>query len=111
MGMTVKTLEVIIEERAQKRLNEDFENLIISVKNSKFFNSKVFDKSFVSSPSTNSTENLRGSFWSVKSLLFQSLFEEYKNQYIEDETKDFLKEIEELKLRVQDLELDKEYPT
>lgn len=105
--MTTETLQDVINKRAEAKLKKDLNFLANLYVMDNFKYSQIFEKVFVNIGTAEKPENVKAiNVFSSNRRIYREAFDKNIDRYIKDETELFLKEIEQLKERVETLEGD-----
>jgi hypothetical protein len=108
----VNTLQKAINDRAEKRLNEDLKTLFnnITTQVGLIVFRDVVEGIYVKMPkeveNEGKSESMRSALWSSSSIVGKHIYSKMIDKYIEDETKSFISSLDEMKNRLHDLEND-----
>lgn len=105
--MTIGTLQKIINKRAEEKLEKDLRFLthLYQIDNYKYH--KILEDVYVDIGTNEKSDKVPAhAVFKKTGRLYREAFDKNINRYIEEETKLFIKEIEDLKNRTENLESD-----
>jgi hypothetical protein len=98
--MDIETIQTIIDERAEKRLNARVDNLINGIRNDNDFMNFIADYKI---KVKENEINLRVAFWDNDSSLMREFKKSIREKFIAAESREFVKRVDELQNELEDL--------
>lgn len=97
----IKDIQALINERAEKRLDGQLEELRKYLHSG--FAANLLEISAIKVSVDGKSDNYRSAFWHTGSLAFAKLKETLLPKYIEDETRNFVKSVDKLRSDVENI--------